>query len=416
MSPKGHMRTAFWRTLILVTCILTVGTALQQTDNETGPNTSAAGNAAHVSRVPIRSLLYPGATTKIYVRLMPWFGDSKHIQVGYRSDDQQQIAKQVADMMGRGIDGAIVDWYGPQHGVSGHATDLFFKESDSRGFQFAVSVDGGPLKACIKSGCDVNALLLSQLQYAEKNYEGSPNYVRWQGRPLVFFFDSDLPIDWQSMRAGLRLSPLFIFRNSGAFDNPNGDGAFGWVAPEAAKSNDPESLEYLERFYGRAQQHPEKFAMGSVYKGFDDSRASWGKGRRIPENCGKTWLDTFAEINRHYSAGHQLPALLIVTWNDYEEGTAIEPGIGCPASITASVSGSLLKWNFSGSKNTINGFVIFNSPDRQRLVRLGETGPGETSFDLQGKELGSGEHWLVVKAVGKPSMLDTISEPVGASN
>jgi hypothetical protein len=410
-------RSLFWRSLIFLSLALALGFALQQADNsETGGNTSAAGNSVHVSRLPIRSLLYSGATTKIYVRLMPWFGDSKHIQVGYRSDDPQQIAKQITDMMGRGIEGAVVDWYGQDHGVSSRATDLFFKESDARGFQFAVSVDGGPLKSCIKSGCNVNALLLSQLQYAEKKYEGSPNYVRWEGRPVVFFFDSDLPIDWQSVRASLSLSPLFVFRNSGAFDNPNGDGAFAWVAPEAAKPNDPESLEYLERFYQRAQQHPGKFAMGAVYKGFDDSRASWGKGRRIPENCGKTWLDTFGVINRHYSASHQLPAVLIVTWNDYEEGTAIEPGIGCPADISATVSGSSLKWKFSGSKNTIAGFVIFDSPDRQHLTRLGEAGPGDSSFDLQGKDLGNGEHWLLVRAVGKPSMLDTTSDFVSYSH
>ena len=381
-------------------------------EQEAGPNTSAAGVNSQVSEVPIRSLLYPGATTRIYVRWMPWFGDPKHIQIGYHSDDPQQIASQVTDMMARGIDGAIVDWYGPGAGISSHSTDLLFKESERRGFQFAVSVDGGPLKSCLKRGCDVNAQVLSELKYAEKNYESFPNYVRWQGHPVVFFFDSELPIDWQSVRASLKLSPLFVFRNSGAFDKPFSDGAFAWVAPETVKSDDSEALKYLDNFYDRAQRSPEKFAVGSAYKGFYDSRASWGKGRRIPENCGQTWLDTFAMINRHYSASHQLPAVLIVTWNDYEEGTAIEPGVGCPATILASVSGSSLKWEFKGNRNGVSRFVIFDSPDRERLIQLGETGPGEKSFDLRRQNLGPGDYWLVVKAVGKPSMLDAISEMV----
>lgn len=401
--------------LVSLTVVLPLAIALQQArtlEQEMAPNTSAAGANSRVSELPIRALLYPGATTKIYVRMMPWFGDPKHIQVGYRSDDPRQVANQVTDMMARGIDGAIVDWYGPGAGVSSHSTDLLFKESQSRGFQFAVSVDGGPLKSCLKRGCDVNAQVLSELQYAEKNYEGAPNYVRWQGRPVVFFFDSDLPIDWQGVRASLRLSPLFVFRNSGAFENPNSDGAFAWVAPETVKPDDPEALKYLDRFYDKARQNPGKLAVGSVYKGFDDSRASWGKGRRINENCGQTWLDTFAEINRHYSASHQLPALLIVTWNDYEEGTSIEPGVGCPATIKASVSGSSLKWKFSGNKDAVAHFVIFDSTDRQRLVPLGQAGTGENSFDLRAQDLGPGEHWLMVKAIGKPGMLDAISDPV----
>lgn len=328
------MPSSSWFIAIALTSLCSLATLqqFQPLDQQTVPKSSAAGVNAHVSKMPIRSLLYSGATTRIYVRMMPWFGDPRHIQVGYRSDDPQQIAKQVTDMMARGIDGAVVDWYGPGAGISSRSTDLLFKESARRNFQFAVSVDGGPLKACLKSGRDVTAQVLSELEYAEKNYENSPNYLRWQRRPVVFFFDSELPIDWRSVRSSLKLSPLFIFRNSGAFDLPYSDGAFAWVTPETANAGDPEALKYLERFYDRARRNPGKFAVGSVYKGFDDSRASWGKGRRIPENCGQTWLDTFAEINRHYSASYQLPAVLIVTWNDYEEGTAIEPGIGCPAS------------------------------------------------------------------------------------
>jgi len=404
-----------------LTTVLTSVVALQQSqtlDRETGPNTSAAQTSSHVSRVPLRSLLYPGATTKIYVRVMPWFGDSRHIQVGYHSDDPQQVASQVADMMSRGIDGAVVDWYGPNEGMTSRSTELLLRESEARGFQFAVSVDGGPLKACQKRGCDVNAQLLSELQYAERNFENSQSYMRWQGRPVVFFFDAEkYPIDWRGMRQHLRLSPLFVFRNSGAFDNPNSDGAFSWVAPETVNASDPEGMQYLDRFYTHAQRTA-KFAMGSVYKGFDDSRASWGQGRRIPENCGQTWLDTFAEINRFYSSSHQLPAVLIVTWNDYEEGTAIEPGVGCPASINARISGSKLKWDFSGSRNVVDHFVVFASPDRRRLVSIGEAGPNENSFDLRRTDSRDGEQqrWVYVKAVAKPGMLDAISGPVEFGN
>lgn len=401
---------------ILFTVLLPLAAAPQQPrgmEPEMAANTSAAGNNAHVSRAPMRSLLYSGATTRIYVRVMPWFGDGKHIQVGYRSDDPRQIANQVADMMSRGIDGAVVDWYGPNAGVSSRSTELLLRESEARGFQFALSVDGGPLKACLNRGCDVNTQLLSELQYAERNFEGSPSYMRWQGRPVVFFFDAEkYPVNWQSIRANLRLSPWFIFRNSGAFDNPNSDGAFSWVAPETVNANDPEGLAYLERFYNRAQRNPGKFAMGSVYKGFDDSRASWGQGRHIPENCGQTWLDTFAGINRFYSASHQLPALLIVTWNDYEEGTAIEPGVGCPSEVRARLSGQSLTWSFTGNRNTLDRFVIFDSSDRRNLVRLGETSPEQMSFDLRGHNLGPGEHWLFVKAQARAGLLEAISSPV----
>jgi len=152
--------------------------------------------------------------------------------------------------------------------------------------------------------------------------------------------------------------------------------------------------------------------MGAVYKGFDDSRASWGQGRRIPENCGQTWLDTFAEVNRFYSAGRQLPALLIVTWNDYEEGTAIEAGVGCPAGISARLSGTRLTWVFQGNKNAVERFLIFSSSDRKRLVQIGQAGPEQSSFDLRGQISGGEQKWLFVKVQAKAAMVEALSNPV----
>ncbi|HSK45352.1 MAG TPA: Ig-like domain-containing protein, partial [Candidatus Binatia bacterium] len=89
---------------------------------ETGNNTSAAdgfaaqsnGNAAagNVSKVATRTLLYPGSSAKIYAHFMPWFGSPKHFSVGYISDDSLQINMQVTDMLSRGLNGVIIDWYG----------------------------------------------------------------------------------------------------------------------------------------------------------------------------------------------------------------------------------------------------------------------------------------------------------------
>ena len=89
----------------------------------------------NVSKLPVRSLLYPGSQTRIYTRYMPWFGDSHHRDVGYRSDDRQQVAQQVADMISRGISGAIVDWYGPNSGSKNESTVLLMHEAEQPEFR-----------------------------------------------------------------------------------------------------------------------------------------------------------------------------------------------------------------------------------------------------------------------------------------
>src|SRR5207248_5446382 len=150
----------------------------------------AAGN---ISKVPLSSLLN-GATTPIYAHLMPWFGNSSHVDVGYDSADPAQVARQVDDMMSRGLQGAIVDWYGPDSTHHNTATINLMHEAEKRAgkFQFAVQEDGGALRACDSTpGCDQTTQLISDLTYAYTTFEASPAYMRIQGRPVVLFFNPD---------------------------------------------------------------------------------------------------------------------------------------------------------------------------------------------------------------------------------
>src|SRR5581483_4868108 len=146
---------------------------------ETGNNTSAAssfvaqtnGNiaAANVSKAPTSSLLYLGATTKIYAHFMPWFGGTNHMNVGYRSDDAVQVRRQLDDMMSRGLAGAIIDWYAPNSPRPNATTFRVMREAEARAgaFEFAVTEDVGALNAfAATGGCDVTQRLIDDLNYA----------------------------------------------------------------------------------------------------------------------------------------------------------------------------------------------------------------------------------------------------------
>ena len=69
--------------------------AAQASNNTSATNSfvnHSNGNlgAGHISKVNTRSLLYPGARTKIYAHLVLWFGQSNHMNVGYTSSDPAQ--------------------------------------------------------------------------------------------------------------------------------------------------------------------------------------------------------------------------------------------------------------------------------------------------------------------------------------
>ncbi len=168
---------------------------------QTGNNTSAAnsfqtqsnGNlgATNISKAQVKTLMYPGFEGKLYVHLMPWFGGKNHMNVGYSSNSAAQVAKQVADIRSRGVDGAIVDWYGPNFSTENGTTKLLMAEAEkqSGAFEFAVMEDVGALGSCANTvGCDVTAQMISDLTYAYNTFEGSAAYMRQNGRPVVFFF------------------------------------------------------------------------------------------------------------------------------------------------------------------------------------------------------------------------------------
>jgi hypothetical protein len=410
--------------LLLVATFCTAQNTGDPISCELSNNTSAnpryrggKANAApsNVSKLPIRSLLYEGSNTRIFTRYMPWFGDPKHRNVGYRSDDGEQIHRQVADMISRGIQGAIVDWYGPDSGAKNESTILLMKEAERQNFEFAVSEDAGALGDCEKRGCNVTDQLIHDLEYAAEHFENSPAYIRFNKRPAVFFFGLEkYSIDWKRVRHTLPLTPLFFFRNSGSFANNDADGAYSWIAPETVSSADPIATQYLERFYSKAQQS-NKIAMGSAYKGFDDADASWGKGRVIDQRCGQTWLKTFELAGRFYSANHQLPALIIPTWNDYEEGTEIETGIDNCVEVKASIrAGDTLVWNISGLENTIDHIALLQQKSSE-WSEVAKFPPAQHSVTLRDLHVSPETANLCVVAVGKPSMLNHSSGPISGA-
>jgi len=391
---------------------------------ETGNNTATSlafagttnGNLAgnnNISKVDATTLLYPGSTTKIYAHLMPWFGGSNHLNVGYASDDPAQVTRQVNDMLSRGLSGAILDWYGPNNTRINNASIYLKQESEKRtNFEFAIMEDKGALNACAATaGCDVTGRMIQDLVYAYNTFEQSPAYMRVGGRPLVFFFGVDAyTLDWTRVRNGVPGSPIFIFRNNGGFTHAQTGGGFSWTG----LSSDPNNmgLGYIDSFYSTALKYPTLQPIGSSYKGFDDSIAAWGSLRLLNQQCGQTWLKTMAEAGKYYSSSNQLPSLQLVTWNDYEEGTALETGINNCVSIAGAVTGNILSWTITGQANTIDHYTIFISLDGTNLMPLADVAAGTTALDLGSFSVASGAYKLFVKAVGRPFLTNKMSAAV----
>jgi len=378
---------------------------------ETGNNTSAAdsfvsqsnGNlgATNISKVPLSTLLYSGNSTRIFVHFMPWFGGANHMNVGYTSNDAAQVQRQVTDMLSRGAQGAIVDWYGQSHAREDQTTQFLRNEAETRGgrFEFAVMEDKGALSCIDSATC--TSQLLSDISYANTMYFSSPAYMHINGRPVLFFFGVEsLPMDWTAVRQSAAGNPLLIFENS--FTQPQDDGGFSWVHG-------------IDSFYQTAQSYRSMIIFGSAAKGFNDTLASWGSNRITAQSCGQFWLTTWGYGSQYWSVGNPLQSVQVATWNDYEEGTEIESGIDNCVSVSAAVSAQSLNWSISGSESTVDHYTVYASVDGQNLAVIGNVPAGTHAFDLSGANLAAGNYTLFVQAVGRPSLTNKMSAGVGYS-
>ena len=74
-------------------------------------------------------------------------------------------------------------------------------------------------------------------------------------------------------------------------------------------------------------KYSDKIIVGGAWASFDDGKASWGLNRHISSRCGQTYTDTFSFWRKYFPPDDPPPFLMIETWNDHEEGTAIEDGL-----------------------------------------------------------------------------------------
>ena len=389
---------------------------------QTSNNTSAANNfakqsngnrgAGNVSKVDIHSLLYSGNTTKVYAHLMLWFGQSNHMNIGYSSTDPTEVHSQIEDMISRGIQGVIMDWYGPNNSKDQAAQMVMAEAEKHPGFSFAIAIDKGAIGSC--SGCTPQQSLVSLLQYIEHTYFPSSAYMTVQGKPVVTNFDVDInyTVDWNAANAVLSTHPVYWFQNYSGFSHTLSDGSYAWVMPTQSNYG----MSYLSGFYNTGMGFPTEQIIGATYKGFDDTLASWGSHRIMGQQCGQTWLQTFSEINGLFNSGKQLSDLQLVTWNDYEEGSEIESGIDNCLTLSPSLSGNSLQWSISGNENTVDHYTVYISSDGQNLMPLTDLSVGLRSLNLCAFPIPNGNYKLFVQAVGKPTLANQVTGAISYSS
>jgi hypothetical protein len=252
----------------------------------------------------------------------------------YDSADPVVLEYHVLLMKLGGVDGVVADWYGQEnyldYGVINQRTLALLEQSRRAGLKFALCFEDRTVQAKITGGYISAANAIPNAQqtflYAQTNYFGSANYLQTSNRPVLLNFGPQYfksSGQWQAIFSVLAASnqPAFFTEDLrlavglGAFNWPPMHLASGGVLTSAALET------YLANFQQIASAWPA--FISSAFPRFRDIYQQAGLGftyGTLDDNTGLTFRSTLTRALTNHSAMIQ-----VVTWNDFGEGTVIEP-------------------------------------------------------------------------------------------
>ncbi|MCW3098189.1 MAG: hypothetical protein JWL77_3807 [Chthonomonadaceae bacterium] len=251
-----------------------------------------------------------------------------HPLVGlYDSNDPDLLECQVLLMKFAGIDGLLLDWYGTDdyldYGNNHRNTLHMISTLKKAGLKYAIVYEDSTVPGMIaaKRFPQTEAVAHGQalLQWMQTHWFVDSAYLKEGDRPVLLDFGSGYyqADQWNQMFASLPHPPAFYTESN---RRAPAVGGFDW--PQPGKGTEG-SFQEMDRFYSAAKAWPEFIPV--AFPRFHDIyeqagvQKSWGT---IEDREGKTYEET---LGRALKSGASL--IQLATWNDWGEGTQIEPSV-----------------------------------------------------------------------------------------
>ena len=256
----------------------------------------------------------------------------------YNSGDYGTIQRHVSQAQQACVNGFAAHWYGPGEGSTTNNFNQLLSASAGTGLRHAVVIQTNILPGASEQS------IIDAVRHVMDNWAYGPNYLRLGGRPVIFFTDMPRPwgsdsaalAGWTRIRAAADPEHKAIWMAEGLTTayNPLFDGLYAYRIDHR---DYPQSWLKQPRWAAalRAVEQRGNLPIGGLYfadtiaPGFDDTRSvnipgdlragapHFARDRRN----GGYFADTYAATA---TTGGDF--MLVKSFNEWVEGTAIEPG------------------------------------------------------------------------------------------
>ncbi|MBC8137058.1 MAG: glycoside hydrolase family 99-like domain-containing protein [Fibrella sp.] len=245
----------------------------------------------------------------------------------YDSNDPDALECHVLLMKLSGIDGVVIDWYGNNdyldYGLIHRNTQHLIRFVKKAGLRYVIMYEDQTVPKLLAEhrlpDDDVVAHGQRLLQWMQKHWFTDPAYLTRNKQPIFMTFGNGYYTgeQWNQIFSGLTPSPLYFTESH---RRPPAIGGFSWPQPAGGTEA---ALKEQNRFFGVAKTWSD--FVPAAFPRFHDVyekagvHKSWG---RIEDQKGKTYASTLEQALKSKAS-----LIQIATWNDWGEGTIIEPSV-----------------------------------------------------------------------------------------
>jgi hypothetical protein len=209
---------------------------------------------------------------------------------------------------------------------------------DEVGLEFGIVYEDRTTESVVNAGgaSSTTAAATADFQYINDNYFSHPNYIKVNNAPLALVF-TPIVIEsgsaWNQIFTGIDPNPEFLalWYQGGDLGTEN-DGEYAWVYG----ANGNHENELINFYNSRLPQ--QDMGIGSAYPGFMDFYEEGGQGDIIGWEIPYSGAEVF-EQTLNLATQYNLDYLQLVTWNDFGEGTIIEPTVEHQYTMLETVQG-----------------------------------------------------------------------------
>ena len=244
----------------------------------------------------------------------------------YDSSDPDVLEYHTLLMKLAGFDGVAIDWYGLEEYydyAAIHAnSQALIKALEKAHLKFTLVYEDQTVTQLIKGKVFKEEEAVAKgrqvLSWLDDNWFKRPSYLQLEKRPVLMVFGPQYykDGDWPAMFDGLSAPPAFftlMFKRGPAI------GGFSWPTPQ---NGEAKSWDELTQFGARSKSWTKKIEV--AYPRFKDIYGEVGQHSFPPieDADGKTFRRTFDQ-----AIASGAPIIQVATWNDWGEGTQIEPSV-----------------------------------------------------------------------------------------